>query len=159
IYPIDVKVSQNRRTPHSTYVPVRSFAMIECLANGVPLLESKFGDELVAKPANGQAATPEDVPLVTVSITCRNHTAGLPEVLASVAAQTYPNLEVLVIDGGLTDPSSRSAFEALKCTYPGFRFVDPSSSAVRDRGLWEARGAYFIPMDTDTHACPNMAER
>ncbi len=33
IYPIDVKVSQNRRTPQSTYVPVQSFTTLECVAD------------------------------------------------------------------------------------------------------------------------------
>src|SRR5262249_10385012 len=38
IYPIAVKVSQNRRTPRSTNVRASCFTMIECMANGIPLL-------------------------------------------------------------------------------------------------------------------------
>jgi glycosyltransferase involved in cell wall biosynthesis len=37
IHPIDVKVSQNRRTLQSTYDPASPFTIIECMANGVPL--------------------------------------------------------------------------------------------------------------------------
>jgi hypothetical protein len=36
IHPIDVKVSQNRRTPQSTFDPVRSVTMDEGMAMGVP---------------------------------------------------------------------------------------------------------------------------
>src|SRR5207244_112763 len=34
IYPIDVKVSQNRRTLQSTYAPLPSFMPFECMAKG-----------------------------------------------------------------------------------------------------------------------------
>jgi glycosyltransferase involved in cell wall biosynthesis len=105
---------------------------------------------------------PDDTPLVTVSIAYYNLGRYLPETLASLAAQTYPNLEVLVIDDGSTDPQSVAVFEEMRVRYLRFRFERQANAgigATRNRGLFEARGDYFIPMDADNVARPDMVER
>src|SRR5579871_1257845 len=109
IYPIDVKVSQNRRTLQSSYDPVRSFRLVECLANGGPLLPA--GDNTLRKP---NAA----LPLVTVSIAFHNPCSGLADTLASVAEQTYPHLEVFVIDGCSAAEESAKLVEEMQSRYP-----------------------------------------
>jgi glycosyltransferase involved in cell wall biosynthesis len=161
IYPIDAKVSQNRRTLHSTYVPVGSFSLVECMANGIPLSRASGGP--LCPPAsrtsgiNPAARQASSDPLVTISIACGNQHACLAETLASVTAQTYANLEVLVIDDCLSDRGSASVGND-----PRFRLLPPNhagSRTTRDRGLWEARGVYFIAMDAGTLACPEMVER
>ncbi len=153
IHPIDVKVSQNRRTLQSSYDPVRSFRLVECLANGGPLLPA--GDDTLRKP---NAA----LPLVTVSIAFHSPSDGLADTLASVAGQTYSHLEVLVIDGCSVAEESAKLVEEMQSRYASFRFLRPSGAGndpTRDRGLWEAAGDYFISMDGDTVACPEMVER
>jgi glycosyltransferase involved in cell wall biosynthesis len=98
---------------------------------------------------------------VTVAIAHYNLGTYLPETLSSLAAQTYRNLEVLVIDDGSTDPLSRSAFADQERRYPQFRFLRQANAgigATRNRGLREARGEFFIPMDADNVACPHMVE-
>jgi hypothetical protein len=162
IYPIDIKVSQNRRTPRSTYVPVRCLPMIECLANGVPFVASQMGADLAVTATKSSTSAPTTAPLVTISITSSDRHANLPDVLASVAAQTYPHREVLVIAGdSLCDESAR-LWEEMQSRYPQFQFFDAEhfdSRAMRDRGLWQAQGVYFLAMGTDTLACPDMVER
>lgn len=168
IFPIDVKVSQNRRTPHSTYVPIGSFALVDCMANGVPLSAARSTSDhrspealLRPTPAPRPTAMLEDAPLVTVSITF-NRSDSLPDLLASVAAQTYPNLEVLVIDRCSTDCASAKVLETMQSRYPQFRFLPQTcveNRSLRDRGLWEARGVYFIPLHGDTLARSDMVER
>lgn len=158
IHPIDVKVGQNRRTPRSTYVPLPSFSLMDCMANGVPLLPSREGE--LADAAGGPPD--DDVPLVTVSVACHNQGAALPAALAALAAQTYPRLEVLVIDDGSTDPESVEVFRALQARHPQFRFLRQAHAGVaatRNRGLGEARGTYFIPTEAEHLACPDMVER
>ncbi len=107
------------------------------------------------------AATSEDKPLVSVAIAYYNLGAHLPDTLASLAAQTYPNVDVLVINDGSTDPHARQVFAEQQALYPQFRFVSQDNAgigATRNRGLAEARGEYFIPMDADNIARPHMIE-
>jgi GT2 family glycosyltransferase len=103
-----------------------------------------------------------DLPLVSICIPYFNLAKHLPETLASLAAQTWPNLEVLVIDDGSTDPASIAIFEEMQRRYPRFRFVRQTNAgigATRNRGLREAKGEYFIPVDADNIARADMVER
>jgi glycosyltransferase involved in cell wall biosynthesis len=52
-------------------------------------------------------------PLVTIGVICFNQGRYLDEALASVAAQDYPHLEVLVVDDGSSDGSADTAREVL----------------------------------------------
>jgi len=102
-----------------------------------------------------------DTPLVTVAIAHYNLGQYLPETLASLARQTYPNLEVIVVDDGSTDPVSQEVLVEMQQQYPQVRFLHHENSgigATRNRGLQEAHGEFFIPMDADNIACPHMVE-
>ena len=86
----------------------------------------------------------------------------LPETLASLAEQTYQKLEVMVIDDGSTDKASFQVFEQQQRLYPQFRFLRQANvglAATRNRALAEARGEYFLPVDSDNIATPHMVER
>ena len=101
----------------------------------------------------------EEDPLVTVAVTYFNLPQYLPEVLASLAAQTWSNLEVLVVDDGSTNPAAIRVFEEQQRLYPQFRFLSRPNgglSAARNLALAEAAGEYFLPMDADNVAGPEM---
>lgn len=101
-------------------------------------------------------------PLVTAVVPHYNLGRYLPETLASLAAQTYRNLEVLVIDDGSTDQPSLDVFAQMQSLYPQYRFLRQTNAgigATRNRGLREANGEYFIPVDADNVARPDMVER
>lgn len=111
-------------------------------------------------PVAPPAATAE--PLVTVCVPHCNLGRYLPQTLESLAAQTYRRLEVLVIDDGSTDADSRAVFAAQCERFPHFRFLTQTNSgigATRNRGLAEAAGEYFVPMDADNVARPEMVAR
>lgn len=112
----------------------------------------------VAPPAVPAPATP----LVTIGIAHYNLGAHLPATLDSVAAQTYPALDVVVIDDGSTDAASRAVFDRMERGHPSFRFVRQANAgigATRNRCLELARGEFFLPMDADNVARPDMVER
>lgn len=108
------------------------------------------------------AAVADSLPLVSVCVPFFNLGRHLPATLASLAAQSYPAIEVVVIDDGSTDPDSIAVFEAMRTRYPRFRFVRQTNAgigATRNRGLAEARGVFFLPVDADNVCVPTMVER
>jgi O-antigen biosynthesis protein len=123
------------------------------------------GYSQMLQPRERSSVTPpimDDDPLVTVCVTFYNLGVYLPETLASLAAQTHSKLEVLVINDGSTDAASIRVFEEQQQLYPQFRFVSQPNAGVeatRNRGMAEAKGEYFIPMDADNIAAPRMVER
>ena len=118
--------------------------------------------EGAAWPISATPSTDGDPPLVTVGMAHYNLGRYLPEALASLAGQTYPRLEVLAIDDGSTEERSCAVFEDMSSRYPQFRFQRQANAgigATRNRALKEAQGSYFIPMDADNVARPDMVER
>jgi GT2 family glycosyltransferase len=108
------------------------------------------------------ALGPTRLPLVTVGVTHYNLGRFLPETLESLAAQTYPNLEVLVIDDGSNDLFSRAVFAEQEKRWPRFRFLrQPNSGVSRARNalIAEARGEFFCTFDGDDLANADMVER
>ncbi len=100
-----------------------------------------------------------DTPLVTVAIAHYNLGRYLPDTLATLAAQTYPRIEVIVIDDGSTDAASVEAFEAMRAKYPAWQFhrqANAGIGATRNRCLELATGEFFIPVDADNLAKPDM---
>ena len=96
---------------------------------------------------------------MTIGIAHYNLGRYLPETLASLAAHTYPRVEVIVIDDGSTDPSSLAAFEQMRVRYPQHRFLRQTNAgigATRNRCLELATGEFFIPVDADNIARPEM---
>jgi glycosyltransferase involved in cell wall biosynthesis len=136
-----------------TEVSTNRCQVAECYSK---MLQSRCKRSSVDSPLMG------DDPLVTVCVTFYNLGAYLPEALASLAAQTYSKLEVLVINDGSTDEASIRVFEEQQRLYPQFRFMSQANAGVgatRNRGIAEAKGAYFIPMDADNIAAAYMVER
>jgi glycosyltransferase involved in cell wall biosynthesis len=101
-------------------------------------------------------------PLVTVAVTHYNLGLYLPDALAAIAGQTYPHLDVIVVDDGSTCPISVRVFNELRQRYPQFRFVSQRNrgpGAARNRALAEARGEFFVPIDADNVPSTVMIER
>jgi GT2 family glycosyltransferase len=107
-------------------------------------------------PARGEG---EDKPLVTVAIAHHNLGRYFPDTLATIAAQTYPHIELVAIDDGSTDVASVEVFEAMRAKYPGWQFhrqANAGIGATRNRCLELACGEFFVPVDADNLAKPDM---
>lgn len=106
-------------------------------------------------PAVGSDAT-----LVSVVVPHYNLLEFLPETLASIRAQTYRNIEIIVVDDGSTDPGVPAALDALEAE--GVRVVrQPNGglSAARNAGLAAARGEFVLPVDADDIVSPTYIEK
>ncbi|HEX5034971.1 MAG TPA: glycosyltransferase family A protein, partial [bacterium] len=86
-------------------------------------------------------------PRISVIIPVYNGEAFLTEAIESVLAQSYPNLEILVIDDGSTDRSLELAksFSGLRCLH------QPNSgiAAARNAGIAAAAGSVLAFLDAD----------
>ena len=85
-------------------------------------------------------------PLVSVIIPVYNGARFLAESIASVLAQTYRPLEVIVVDDGSTDESARVAqdFPVHYCLQP-----HGGPGAARNYGVTQARGELLAFQDAD----------
>jgi len=96
--------------------------------------------------------SPAFAELVSVIIPCYQQAQFLGEAIESVLAQTYPHLEVVVIDDGSTDNVG-----AIASRYPGVRCVrEPNSgaAAARNAGIRNSNGDFLIFLDADDRLLP-----
>ena len=85
---------------------------------------------------------------ISAIIPCYNHASSIGRCLESVLAQTYQDVEVVVVDDGSTD-----GLEAALRPYQGrFRFVrqeNRGGPAARNRGFRESSGELVLFSDAD----------
>ncbi len=94
--------------------------------------------------------------LVTVVIPCFNYGKFLWDALGSVLAQTYPNIEVLVMDDGSSDAETLDVLEAIRD--PRVRVIHQSNQGLaqtRNNGAAIARGEYLLFLDADDRLEPH----
>jgi glycosyltransferase involved in cell wall biosynthesis len=94
--------------------------------------------------------------LVSVVIPCYNQAHFLGEAIESVLAQTYPHLEIVVVDDGSADNT-----EAVAARYPGVGYVRQDNqglSAARNTGLRHSTGSYLVFLDADDRLVPQAVQ-
>ena len=92
-----------------------------------------------------------DSELVSVVIPAYNAEATIRETLASALAQTFFNLEVILVDDGSTDATAAIA-EGVAAEDPRVRLLRQSNrgvAAARNHGVREARGGLIAFLDAD----------
>lgn len=88
------------------------------------------------------------VQLISVVIPCYNSGQTLEQTVASVKSQTWPSVEIIVVDDGSTDALTQEVLAALDHV----TLVRQSNSglpAARNAGFRAARGDYVLPLDAD----------
>lgn len=96
-------------------------------------------------------------PLVSVIIPSYNGARFLPATITGVLQQTYPHVEVIVVDDGSTDdtPGVMSRFQT-QAHY--VRQENSGVSAARNRGIALAKGEYIAFLDADDVWLPQKLE-
>ncbi len=82
-------------------------SIVVVLYQGIALLLAAQMPRLRPEDGRGLAR----IPKVSVVIAARNEEEDLPRCLDALLAQTYPNLEIVVVDGGSTDRTAEVARE------------------------------------------------
>lgn len=92
---------------------------------------------------------------ISVLIVTWNRRADVLETLASVAAQTYPQVEVVVVDNGSTD----GTVAAVRAAYPAARVIalahNVGIAAGRNAGLRACSGDIIFCLDSDASLAPD----
>ncbi|MBI1201745.1 MAG: glycosyltransferase [Rhodopseudomonas sp.] len=98
-------------------------------------------------------------PAVSVVVPCFNGGAFLPQLLDSLARQTYRDFEIIIVDDGSTDPATRQALAALDPSIRVIRQNNKGLSAARNTGIAQAYADLVLPLDCDDmFAPPFLAE-
>ncbi len=101
-------------------------------------------------------------PLVSVIALCHNHASFVEEALQSVMQQTYPNVELIVVDDASTDGST-SKIRAFTKQHPLVQciFLETNQGNCKafNRGLVQAKGVYIIDFATDDVMYPQRIEK
>lgn len=114
--------------------------------------------QLLAIPTERPVTTKNDCPTVSVVIPCYNAAPFLRETLDSAINQTYPPLEILVIDDGSTDDSAAIA-ESFGPPVRVIRQPNQGESVARNRGIDEAQGDWVAFLDADDVWKPEKTEK
>jgi len=83
--------------------------------------------------------------LVSVIITTRNEGNNLKSLLRSLKAQSFLNLEILVVDNNSRDNTKKIAQDFTNLVFN----IGPERSAQRNFGAKKAKGKYFLFLDAD----------
>lgn len=106
------------------------------------------------------ASGAEEQVLVSVLIACYNHEKYIEECIESVLGQTYPNIELLVVDDGSRDNSVK-VIERLQKKY-GFDFVAQQNQGLPrtlNSMIARCRGTLITPFGSDDVMLPERIEK
>ena len=94
--------------------------------------------------------------LVSVVIPCYDQAHFLSEAIESVLAQTYPQIELLVVDDGSHDNTA-----AVAARYPGVRYLrqpNQGLAAARNSGIRHTNGDFLVFLDSDDRLLAHALE-
>ena len=99
--------------------------------------------------------------LISVIVPVYNIKEYLSRCVASICAQTYRNLEIILVDDGSTDGTDKLCDElaATDGRIRVFHKENGGSSSARNLGIEKARGSYLGFVDSDDYIEPDMYER
>jgi glycosyltransferase involved in cell wall biosynthesis len=100
------------------------------------------------------------LPLVSAAIPAYNAARFLADAVDSVLAQTYPNLEICIVDDGSTD-NTPQVIERYRDEprVRAFRQVNAGPAAARNHAVRESKGAFLAFLDADDLWLPDKIER
>jgi|GEM_PF-3646048 len=98
-------------------------------------------------------------PLVTIGVPTYNRPELLKRALTSIAAQDYPNLEVLVADNCSPGSEVQAVYESFKDALPGSRYYRHAKNIGGLKNFFSllaaASGKYFMWLADDDEISPN----
>src|SRR6201987_3145378 len=102
-----------------------------------------------------------DKALVSVIIPAFDAAANIRQTLNAVLAQTYQDIEVIVVDDGSSDATGAIVEEyvARDTRFHLIRQCNAGVGAARNTAIRKARGKYIAPLDADDFWSPEKLEK
>lgn len=97
---------------------------------------------------------------VSIIMPCYNDGKYIRESIDSVFKQSYPEIELIIIDDGSDDPETKK----ILCEIQDERITilnnnHQGPAFARNRGIMEATGKYILPVDSDDKIDPSYVEK
>jgi glycogen synthase len=115
------------------------------------------GDRPAARPREESRSRP----LVSIVLTYFELDAYVEETVRSLLAQTYEDIEIVLVNDGSFRPADRVLFDIAERDERIVLVTQANAglSAARNFGISQARGEYVLQFDADDIAEPEMVER
>lgn len=97
---------------------------------------------------------------VSIVIPCFNAGDLLSEAVESALAQTYSDVEVIIVDDGSTDARTQEILAT--ATWPRTRIIrqdNAGPAAARNVAIAAASGEFILPLDADDRIAPSYVEK
>lgn len=140
-----------------------SFTLVACASLAVYGAAAVAAWRVLRRP---HAPRSPAMPFVSVVVAARNEAENLPQLLADLAAQTYPEFEAVIVDDR-SDDGTAECVERAAARHPGrFRLLrqrevpaglSPKKMALQ-RGVEASRGELLLLTDADCRVRPTWVE-
>jgi glycosyltransferase involved in cell wall biosynthesis len=165
-----------RMEAHGAQMRARARAQftVQQMADGHGELYGELIDAAPPAPADDEDTRPTPAPirftgrprtgtpLVSVLVPHFNQAPFLGECIDSIRKQTYPEIEVVVVDDASTDRDADAALSELEESGDATVLRLPENggpSHARNVGLEHCSGRYILPVDADNLLLPDAVER
>lgn len=97
-------------------------------------------------------------PLISVIIPAYNSRRTIERCLLSIKKQTYPYIEIIVVDSLYYEKEEQRKCEKIIKKYAILFKDGPERSRQRNRGIKESKGEYLLILDQDMYLTPKIVE-
>ena len=95
---------------------------------------------------------------VSVVIATYNSKRTIKKCLKSIRAQSYPNIEIIVVDSFEYNEQERKKCQKIINKYAKYYIDGPERSIQRNRGIKESKGKFILIIDQDMYLTKNVVE-
>jgi glycosyltransferase involved in cell wall biosynthesis len=92
---------------------------------------------------------PGAAPAVSLVVPCYNGGRFIPQLLESLARQTFRDFEIIIVDDGSTEVATKATLDALDPSIRLIRQPNKGLSAARNAGIAAASADLVMPLDCD----------
>jgi glycosyltransferase involved in cell wall biosynthesis len=102
----------------------------------------------------------KDLPLVSIVMAAYNRATTVGRAIESVLKQTYPNIELIIIDDGSHDETVTKIEPYLSPRVRLFKHeINKGVTAAKNSGLNQVKGEWFTILDSDDEIVPHAIQR